>query len=670
MKTTNDQNVDSILKVTKNVIQSSDNFNDYYLNQNDTLYSYQIPLLNPQTSKFNSTSLTLTGENENNNINNTNTSFRSIRKLHERSDNIPKLCPLYNDQGDLMPLVALNSKISFRTSYSFFPDPKKENLGVIPMKKISRNYYIGNISDAYNNFEKDIFFNNDDYKNLSYDHKKIFINKEKYFDLIKNLVDNLKNKKDIDYSKESCVFEKNYEFGKKKKKMNLIFKSLSISFEDLNKSNTDKKEFKNKIPEIILPFILLPVFYYKGEEIFKKLLTSIIKFDDNYEKVELNYNNFSSFINNNKEFNNINEEYTNVTPNDNLPFIQPKEQIIQIDNNIDEQRYVNIKIEDDNKKIIYKREFHFIYPSISKSPYYLNYDKFNFIWVTPKKTFKVTINIPLISFNVTQNTIRIQQYIDFELLFYLISINFSKWDFYIMKYFSSFKRFRNLLENLYSHKPINNIQFFLSTPKIKHYSIDNWEINNIYTDENLLSSILTFKPLYFYVHVFNNFKLSEDKYKVNFNFYQIKKFVKIEKYLNKILFFIKFLNISSNGKSVSYDYEKLNEFNVELWVKDIKKFNLGGYFKEKIGKSDKQIIEFDGGSSFIKIQIELKEAEIILKNLDDGKDILRNYNVTSETLNNITNEKVINNYSSILISNLTKENEIIFNDEIEKKRKN
>ena len=66
MKTTNDQNVDSILKVTKNVIQSSDNFNDYYLNQNDTLYSDQFPLLKPQTSKFNSTSLILTRENENN----------------------------------------------------------------------------------------------------------------------------------------------------------------------------------------------------------------------------------------------------------------------------------------------------------------------------------------------------------------------------------------------------------------------------------------------------------------------------------------------------------------------------------------------------------------------------------------------------------------------------
>ena len=170
MKTSNDQNVDSILKITKKVIQSSDNFNDYYLNQNDTLYSDQIPLLNPETSKFNSTSLILSKTMENNKINKTISSFRTIRKTHQRSDNIPKLCPLYNDQGDLMPLVALNSKISFRTSYSFFPNPTQENLGIVPMKKTNRNYNIGNISDAYDNFEKDIFFNNDDYKNL-----KIFL---------------------------------------------------------------------------------------------------------------------------------------------------------------------------------------------------------------------------------------------------------------------------------------------------------------------------------------------------------------------------------------------------------------------------------------------------------------------------------------------------------------
>ena len=662
MKTTNVFNVDSILKVTKNVIQSSDNFNRYYLEQNDTLYNDQIPLLNANTSE--SKSLILINPNETNNIsksnNITNTSFRSIRRLNERPNNIPKLCPLYNDQGDLMPEIALNSKISFRTSYNFFNNPIQENLGTVPMKISNRNFYnFSNIHDAYNNFEKDIFFNNDIYNHLNFDFKEIY--GQKYFDNIKILVENLKNEKNKDYLKENCLFEKNYEFGKKKKRLNLQLKSLFITFEDLD--NNNKKDIKKKNPEVIIPFILLPIFYYKGDEIFKKLLTLIIKFDKDYEKIELDYKELSLFLNNNEEFNGLKEDLQSMISNENLPLIQPHLQVLQ-DNN----EYVNIKYEEE-KKIVYNKRYHFIYPPIQKNPSFLNYNQFSFIWLTPKKRYKVTINLPLISFILSQNAIRIQQYIDFELLFYLIEHNFSNWDFYIMKYLSSFKKFRILLENLSSHKSISNIQFFLINPKVKFYSFDDWEINNIYTNENLISSNLIFQPIYVNVTVFNNEKYLQDQYKVHFNFYQMSKFVQIEKYLNKVLFFIKFLNITSEENNVSYYYGKLNEFNVENWVNDVKKFNLGGHFKEKNEKNEKTIIEFEGPSSNIKIKIELNQSIIILKNIDNGKDVEKYYSVSDDTLNNISNESDFNNYSSILIKNLTKENEIIQND-VRKKGKN
>ena len=662
MNTTNVFNVDSILKVTKNVIQSSDNFNRYYLEQNDTLYNDQIPLLNAYTSE--SKSLILINPNETNNIsksnNITNTSFRSIRRLNERPNNIPKLCPLYNDQGDLMPEIALNSKISFRTSYNFFNNPIQENLGTVPMKISNRNVYnFSNIHDAYNNFEKDIFFNNDIYNHLNFDFKEIY--GQKYFDNIKILVENLKNEKNKDYLKENCLFEKNYEFGKKKKRLNLQLKSLFITFEDLD--NNNKKDIKKKNPEVIIPFILLPIFYYKGDEIFKKLLTLIIKFDKDYEKIELDYKELSLFLNNNEEFNGLKEDLQSMISNENLPLIQPHLQVLQ-DNN----EYVNIKYEEE-KKIVYNKRYHYIYPPIQKNPSFLNYNQFSFIWLTPKKRYKVTINLPLISFILSQNAIRIQQYIDFELLFYLIEHNFSNWDFYIMKYLSSFKKFRILLENLSSHKSISNIQFFLINPKVKFYSFDDWEINNIYTNENLISSNLIFQPIYVNVTVFNNEKYLQDQYKVHFNFYQMSKFVQIEKYLNKVLFFIKFLNITSEENNVSYYYGKLNEFNVENWVKDVKKFNLGGHFKEKNEKNEKTIIEFEGPSSNIKIKIELHQSIIILKNIDNGKDVEKYYSVSDDTLNNISNESDFNNYSSILIKNLTKENEIIQND-VRKKGKN
>ena len=662
MKTTNVFNVDSILKVTKNVIQSSDNFNRYYLEQNDTLYNDQIPLLNANSSE--SKSLVLINPSETNNIsksnNITNTSFRSIRRLNERPNNIPKLCPLYNDQGDLMPEIALNSKISFRTSYNFFNNPIQESLGTVPMKISNRNVYnFSNIHDAYNNFEKDIFFNNDIYNHLNFDFKEIY--GQKYFDNIKILVENLKNEKNKDYLKENCLFEKNYEFGKKKKRLNLQLKSLFITFEDLD--NNNKKDIKKKNPEVIIPFILLPIFYYKGDEIFKKLLTLIIKFDKDYEKIELDYKELSSFLNNNEEFNGLKEDLQSMISNENLPLIQPHLQVLQ-DNN----EYVNIKYEEE-KKIVYNKRYHFIYPPIQKNPSFLNYNQFSFIWLTPKKRYKVTINLPLISFILSQNAIRIQQYIDFELLFYLIEHNFSNWDFYIMKYLSSFKKFRILLENLSSHKSISNIQFFLINPKVKFYSFDDWEINNIYTNENLISSNLIFQPSYVNVTVFNNEKYLQDQYKVHFNFYQMSKFVQIEKYLNKVLFFIKFLNITSEENNVSYYYGKLNEFNVENWVNDVKKFNLGGHFKEKNEKNEKTIIEFEGPSSNIKIKIELNQSIIILKNIDNGKDVEKYYSVSDDTLNNISNESDFNNYSSILIKNLTKENEIIQND-VRKKGKN
>ena len=72
--------VDSILKVTKEVIQSSEKYNDYYIGQNDTLYSFQLPLIT-------SLNRSLTIENENSKE---NEELKGIRNAHIRSNNITK----------------------------------------------------------------------------------------------------------------------------------------------------------------------------------------------------------------------------------------------------------------------------------------------------------------------------------------------------------------------------------------------------------------------------------------------------------------------------------------------------------------------------------------------------------------------------------------------------
>ena len=98
------------------------------------------------------------------------------------------------------------------------------------------------------------------------------------------------------------------------------------------------------------------------------------------------------------------------------------------------------------------------------------------------------------------------------------------------------------------------------------------------------------------------------------------KFFKIEKYLNKVLFFIKFLDIYYEENTVNYNYEELDHFNVENWVNDVKKFNIGEYFNENEEKNDKKEIEFLGNTPNIRIKIEIKESRVITTEIEHGKD--------------------------------------------------
>ena len=102
-----EKNIDSILKVTKNVIQSTRNYNNYYLNHKDTFYIDQLPLLTSPNSVNHSLSEEITKDED----------YKTIRKAHIRSKNIPKLCPLYNEKGELLKKVAPSSKINIRNIY-------------------------------------------------------------------------------------------------------------------------------------------------------------------------------------------------------------------------------------------------------------------------------------------------------------------------------------------------------------------------------------------------------------------------------------------------------------------------------------------------------------------------------------------------------------------------
>ena len=107
--------------------------------------------------------------------------------------------------------------------------------------------------------------------------------------------------------------------------------------------------------------------------------------------------------------------------------------------------------------------------------------QYEFFWITSLKSFILTIETPLITIFAPSNDNYIRQYINFELLFYIYQNNFIMWDFYIMKYLSTFKNFRHFFEQLYSIPKKMNISFFLTTPKIKKILSTNYELSSIMT---------------------------------------------------------------------------------------------------------------------------------------------------------------------------------------------
>ena len=686
-----EHNVDSILKVTKDVIQSSQKYNDYYIGQNDKFYNFQLPLL---TSLNNSYSI----ENENSKE---KEELVGIRNAHIRSNKIPKLCPLYNKKGDLLPRVASLAKISFRSMKLNNLNTLNDYLAKMPFKVGLRYRSLPKLDNAFNELQNDIF--NGEYQNFEYNYEDIFGNREKYFQTIKDFVEKIKVEQK-DYSTDNNFnMDKEYKFGKGRKKANLNLRSLKITFEDitpnnekLNLNENQNENNNNYDIEVDIPFSLLPIFYHKGDEDFKSLLTSLIKFDENYEKVTLNYNELYSFLKNNEEFNKEKEKEKDKEKEkekekeeklvkkplmENELVIEPIDRLIPLENlnnaknpndfMTEPPQKINVKFEEEIKTEFIKKSFD-IYPPIRKSSSFLNYNQFQFVWITPKKHYKVIISLPLITFTVEEFSVKIQQFIDFELLFYILEKDFSNWDFYIMKYISSFKKFRNLFENLTSINPSNYIQFYITNPKIKIYSFDNWFMNDIYTNDKLVNSILKFQSLYAVVTISNKDKYIEETHTIHFNFYQMIKFIKIKTYLNKVLFFVKFLNINHSENTVTYDYDILDEFNIENWVKDIKNLIGNEYFEESIEKNEKSNLEYDGHTQNIKIKIELKIPTVTLKTLYNGKENEINYFVIDDFQEELINLKKFIEWSPILPKCLMKDYEIILGvvPEIQQIKKN
>ena len=274
---------------------------------------------------------------------------------------------------------------------------------------------------------------------MEYKESEIFGKEHIYQKLIKDKILYFQKEKN---ENNTIKLEKDLYYGKYKKEIRLTLKSINISFEEMNLS----KKLQNQNLKVDIPFALIPLFYYKGIGSFIKILSQIIKAEKNFEEVYFDENAVQSALNNIKDF----------KVKDFKIFGKKKsnKKILLFDN--------DSKVGNTDKPIILKS------PGLTKNKNFLKFNIFVFYWVTLEKTYSVTVTLPIMTLNILGEKIVMNQFIEYELLFFLYKRNFLNWEFFIIKYLSSYSKFRNIIRKLGQDTTVYNEEFFLKEPKIRY----------------------------------------------------------------------------------------------------------------------------------------------------------------------------------------------------------
>ena len=495
-------------------------------------------------------------------------SFLHIRTLSNNDNNnshknkLLNIIPFMNIKnilkGKNIPLLyskpSSKNKNKKFNNYNFSLLSPSHRLLTYSMKKLSRikKYYPQSFSkiNFFEDYEKD-FFPDVNFSNLEYKESEIFGKEKIYENLIKDKIIYFQNEKN---ENNTIKLEKDLYYGKYKKEIRLTLKSIHISFEDMNLS----KKLQNQNLQVDIPFALIPLLYYKGIGSFIKILSQIIKAEKNFEDIYFDENAVQGALNNIKDFK-----------------IIPKKNCDKNLNFFDNEN----KVGNNDKPIILKS------PGLTKNKNFLKFNIFVFYWVTLDKTYSVTVTLPIITINILGEKIVMNQFIEYEFLFFLYKRNFLNWEFFIIKYLSSYSKFRNIIRKLGQNTIVYNEEFFLKEPKIRCNSFSDEVLYNIYTDQFCRNQVLEFKSFYILVNFIDTNSSYEKIYQIHFNFLQYLKLFEISKYSNKILFLIKFLEINNEIHSLNFNFREYDEFDIKNWMDNIRKFSsksLKDIFDEKL----------------------------------------------------------------------------------------
>ena len=554
-KNTNDSNENSKNKIRKPKVKIKDNKGKKDINNLNNYLSNSIKkkklLLN---NKPNSCSFFINVKQKNSRkkllLKPISIPFKQIKYLNIKKIRIKEeIKPLLNNnfKNELLKnktsFLQLNDKkVNFVKSKSLF-NFKVRNL------KLNKNFTSCNIN-FFKDYEKD-FFPGLDYSHLEYNEKEIYMNKAEYDNLIKEKIDYFKN--NINENK-TIKLDKIFKYGKNKKDIDLTLNSLIITWEEMGLPS----ELQNKKLKITFPFSLLPIFYYKGSDSFQKLLAAVIKIGDHFEKVFFDDDKISIALNNIKDYQN------NISLNDE----------ISKDDEYNENSFISKTSKKPENKPISLRPL-----ILQKSRDFLRFNNFIFFWITNTRNFATKVTLPCVTLKIVENNIVINQYLDYEFLFFLYKKNFVNWEYYIVRYLSTYSKFRIIFQELGSHIKINNKTIYLKEPKVKINTFAEEALFNIYTDQFYKNSIILFKSFYITIN-FNHNYIYEKNYNIYFSFLQYIKLYEIAKYSPKIDFIIKFLEINNDTHTLDFNYKEYDAFDIKTWMDNIKKYSEKSLEKE------------------------------------------------------------------------------------------
>ena len=558
----------------KTILKDSNNFHRYY---NNLISLKKLPKFNKSISSSSIFStkheeenkLFLNKKNDNNETQKIDFSLGSsiFNKLYPNKiilKPIPKRKMIYNEIiNNSNSILSKNRNKTFRVR-----NMKKIQISSYEYKNIKLNLNFNTLND----YEKE-FFPDFDYSNLEYNEYNIHKDKSIYEKLIKEKIDYFKKNKNENHT---IQFEKKLYYGKNKKEINLVFNSIEISFKDMSLPD----DLQNKNLKINFPFYLLPIFYYKGFEAFIKFLSVVIKIENSFAKIYLDEEKIKEALNNLQVYNIEKEEDKKSEYGLNYPLFLKNEKIIHLRPN-----YI-----DRNKNDL----------------------KFNyliFFWITNLTTYIVKITLPCIHLNILNNKLQISHFIDFELLFFLYQRNFLNWEYYIIKYLTSYSKFRDIIQNIDSSSKIYNKIVFLKEPKTKVNKFSEENLINVYTDQFNNNKIISFKS-FFVIVKYKDLNFQQEKtYYIYFNFYHYIKLYKLSKYSSKLFFLSNFLEIDNEFHSLKFNFDEFENFNIKTWISNMKHFS-DLNIKPKI-ISDDLYKEFNFFSKNIKIEFRRPRWSLI-----------------------------------------------------------